>query len=243
MPTPKALSRIAGVVYLVMSGAAFNEFYVLGRLVAPGDAATTADRIRSSATLFRLGFLGDLVTGTLWVVLAMTLYLLLRDVHGQAAGAMVVFAAIGGGMQCFNQLNQYTALTVATGGDYTRAFGRAGADALTALFADMQHNGYVIDAMFFGLWLLPLGYLVAKSGYFPKILGILLVVSCVSYVATLFVLFLVPGSVLGSLLLVPAGLGEFAFMLWLLARGARVPESGDAHTAAPPVTGSTTPVT
>ena len=70
-------------------------------------------------------------------------------------------------------IERFTALTVATDAGYPHALGTSGSDALTLLLVDMQHNGYVIDTLFFGLWLLPLGYLVIRSGYFPKALGVL----------------------------------------------------------------------
>jgi len=114
MTTPKALARTAGVLYLLLAGAAFNEGYVLPRIVKSGDAAATAGTIRASATLFRVGFVGDMVAATCWVLLAMALYLLLNHVHQLAAAAMVTFAVVGATIQYLNQLNQYTALTIAT---------------------------------------------------------------------------------------------------------------------------------
>jgi uncharacterized protein DUF4386 len=192
MTTPKALARTAGVLYLLLAGAAFNEGYVLPRIVKSGDAAATAGHIRASATLFRVGFVGDLVAATCWLLLAMALYLLLNQVHQLAAAAMVIFTAVGPTIQYLNQLNQYTALTIATSDHYTRGFGGAGSDGLTLLFATMQHNGYLIGSMFFGLWLLPLGYLVMKSGYFPKPLGVLLIIGCIAYIASLFTQVLAP---------------------------------------------------
>ena len=90
----------------------------------------------------------------------------------------------------------------------------------------MQHNGYVIDDMFFGLWLLPLGYLVIKPGYFPKVLGVLLVIACFGYLADLFAIFLTPdlGDSVTLFVTVPAAAaGELTFMLWLLVKGVRIP--------------------
>ncbi|OLB81014.1 MAG: hypothetical protein AUI14_04835 [Actinobacteria bacterium 13_2_20CM_2_71_6] len=230
--SPKNLARIAGILYLLLVGAAFNEGFVLSRIVKSGNAQATADNIRSSATLFRLGFLGDLTAATFWLLTAMALYLLLKHVNQLAAAAMVTFAAVGAAIMTLNQLNQYTALTVATGDDYTRAFGRAGSDVLTLVFADMQHNGYLIDEMFFGLWLLPLGYLVIRSGYFPKVLGVLLTVACFGYLAALFTVVLAPdlGTSVTLFVTVPAAAaGELTFMLWLLIKGVRVPDLTGQH--------------
>lgn len=219
---PRTLARIAGVCYLLLIGAAFNEGYVIPHIVSSGDPTATADHIRASVGLFRAGVIGDLLAGTFWVVLAMSLYLLLRHVHQLAAGAMVVFAAVGGGIQVLNQLNQYTALSIATSDSYSHAFGTSGADGLALVFADMQHNGQVIDSIFFGLWLVPLGYLVIRSSYFPKAIGVILIAGAACYIADTFAILGDLGS-LGDFLIIPAGLGELTFLVWLLATGGRLP--------------------
>ena len=227
MPTsPNRLARLAGLLYLLVTAAAFNEGYVLPRTVIAGDATATAEHIRASATLFRLGFLGDLVAGTCWLLTAMALYVLLRHVDRLAAAAMVIFAAVGAAIQCLNQLNQYTALTVATTG---------GPDSVTLMFATMQRHGYVIDEVFLGLWLVPLGYLVIRSGYFPKLLGWLLIVACAGYLIDLFTQVLAPShsGLVATVITYPAGaLGELTFLLWLLVRG--IPASRLAPASLPP---------
>jgi hypothetical protein len=223
--TPRRLARTAGVLYLLLTGAAFNEGYVLPRLVKPGDAAATADNIRTSATLFRVGFVGDLVAATCWVLLAMALYLLLKHVNQLAAAAMVTLTAVGAAVHYLNQLNQYTALSIATSDHYTRAFGEAGSDGLTLLFATVQHDGYLIASMFFGLWLIPLGYLVVKSGYFPKPLGVLLVIGGVAYIASLFTQVLAPtvGTRTTPVFIAIGGAAELCFLAWLLIKAVKVP--------------------
>lgn len=218
---PRTLARIAGVCYLLLIGAAFNEGYVIPHIVSADNPSATADNIRASAGLFRAGVFGDLLAGTFWVVLAMSLYLLLRHVHQLVAGAMVVLAAVGGGIQVLNQLNQYTALTIATSDTYTHAFGRSGANGLALLFAGMQQNGQIVDSIFFGLWLMPLGYLVMKSSYFPRIVGVMLIVGACCYFADSFA---VLGNVpFGGLFIVPAGICELTFLVTLLAKGGRLP--------------------
>jgi Domain of unknown function (DUF4386) len=185
----------------------------------------TADNIRAGATLFRVGFVGDVTGATLWLLTAMALYLLLKHVNQPVAAAMVTFAAVGAAIMILSAGYQYTALTIATSTNYADAFGKPGADALTLLFTGVQHNGYVIDEMFFGLWLLPLGYLVLKSGYFPRILGVLLVIACVGYLTDLYTAFLAPdlGRGVVGFVIALARAGELPFMLWLLVRSARIP--------------------
>ena len=127
---------------------------------------------------------------------------------------------------CLNLLNQFVALSIATGADYSSGFGPAGSDALAMLFADMQHDGYLIAQLFFGLYLLPLGYLVVKSGYVPKVLGVLLAIGCFGDLADLFARFLALGVAesISPFVLAPAAVGELSFMAWLLVKTVRVPE-------------------
>src|SRR5438876_2114073 len=143
MNSPKTLARIAGLLYLLLVSAGFNLVFVLPRIVKEGDAAATADNIRASATLFRVGFVGDVTGATLWLLSAMALYVLLKHVNQLVAAAMVVFTAVGAAIMIASAAYQYTALTIATSSDHTNAFGKPGADALTLLFTALQHHGYV----------------------------------------------------------------------------------------------------
>jgi len=180
-------------------------------------------RVRS---LFRFGFVSDLVQATCFLLMAMALYLLLKHVNKLVASAMVTFVAVSVAIMCLNLLNQFVALSIATGEDYSRVFGPAGSDALAMLFVDMHHDGYLIAQMFFGLWLLPLGYLVVKSGYFPKVLGVMLAIGCLGYLADLFARFLAPtiAESIAAFVLAPAAVGELSFVAWLLVKAVRVPE-------------------
>jgi len=225
MESEKRLARIAGAFYLVVAVfGGFAELVVRAGTVVPGDAAATADNIRGSATLFRWGFMSDLVQATFFLFTAMALYLLLRRVNELVARAMVVIVAVSVAIICLNLLNQYVALQIATG--EASVSGASGADALAGLFADMHAAGYLIAQMFFGLWLLPLGYLVYRSGYFPKVLGVLLAVGTVGYLADLFIHFLAPGIAESIELVVvaPAAVGELSLVVWLLVKGVRVPQ-------------------
>ncbi len=172
MASERRLARIAGLLYLgvaVLGG--FAELYVRDRIVELGDPAATTGNIQASATLFRAGFVADLAQATIFLFTAMALYLLLRGVNELVARAMVVFVAVAVAIMCLNLLNQFTALQLATGET-------AGSAALAGLFAEMHDTGYLIAQIFFGLWLLPLGYLVVRSGWFPKAIGVLLIVGC-----------------------------------------------------------------
>jgi hypothetical protein len=223
MTSDRRLARIAGSLYLVVAVlGGFAELYVRDRIVRLGDAGATADNIRESATLFRAGFAADLVQATFFLFTAMALYLLLRHVDELVARALVVIVAVSVAIICLDLLNQFTALQVATGDAYVSVFGRSGSDALTGLFAGMHHDGYLIAQIFFGLWLLPLGYLVLRSGW--KAIGVLLIVGCFGYLVDTFAQFLAPGvaDTIEAFVVAPAAIGELSFVAWLLVKGVRV---------------------
>jgi Domain of unknown function (DUF4386) len=222
---PTKLARVAGLLYLALDVCGLFGVFARGTVVVTGDPAATADNIRASATLFRLGFVIDLLGGVPFLLLALVLYLLLKHVNQVVAAAMVIFVVVSVAVGSVILLNEYTALTIATGDTYTRAFGEAGADALTLVFAELHHNGYALNALFFGPWLVPLGYLVIKSGYFPKVLGVLLFIGCFSYLALLLTTFLAPEAPGILRALVFGGVGELVFTVWLLVKGVRVPAS------------------
>jgi hypothetical protein len=228
--TPKTLARIAGPLYLLLIVAAAFALSVRSAIVGP-DAAATADNIRASATLFRASFVVDLTANLIYLLTAMALYLLLRHVHGLVAAAMVTLVAVSVAVGSLNLLNDYTALTIATSDAYTRSFGEAGADALALLFAGRSSDGNTLNALWYGPWLVPLGYLVIKSGYFPKALGVLQIVGCFGYLGWLFTTFLAPDAPagIGSALLAVGGIGEGLFILWLVVKGVRLPAAAPAR--------------
>jgi hypothetical protein len=220
MASERRLARTAGSLYLavaVLGG--FAELYVRDRIVELGDPAATAENIRGSATLFRAGFVADLAQATIFLFTAMALYLLLRGVNELVARTMVVFVAVSVAIICLNLLNQFMALQLATGET-------AGSAALAGLFAEMHGAGYLIAQIFFGLWLLPLGYLVVRSGWFPKAIGVLLIAGCFGYLIDTFARFLAPGvsDAIEAFVVTPAAIGELAFVAWLLVKGVRVRE-------------------
>lgn len=193
MNSTRRLARIAGLLYLIVGVCGgFAQFVRIATVYVPGDAATTAQNVVANSGLVRMGFIADLIDATVFVFLAMTLYLLLRHVNMNAAGAMVVLVAIAAAIQALNLVFQFAGLRVATDPSYVGAFGIAGAHALVLLLFDIQHYGYLIDQIFFGLWLVPLGYLAYTSRMFPRALGVLLIAGGACYLVGLLAVFLVP---------------------------------------------------
>lgn len=193
-------------------------------LYVPGDAAATTANVVANAGLVRIGVLANLLQATVFVFLGMTLYLLLRHVHKNAATAMVILVAIAVTIMCLDKVFQFAALRVAGDPSYAAAFGVMGSNALVLLLLDMHNYGYLIAQIFFGLWLVPLGYLAYKSGMFPKALGIVLVVAGVSYLMDMLAAFIVPefGKQIHGFLAIPPTIAEVWMLGYLLWKGVKV---------------------
>ena len=194
MHAPQRLAKIAGVLYLAVGiFGAFAQGFVDLKIYAAGNAAATAGNVVANAGLVRLGVVAHLLDGTCFIFLALTLYILLQHVYTSVARAMVVLVALATGIMCLNAVFEFEGLRVATGAVNLAALGTAGSNALVLLLLDTQHYGTLIAQVFFGLWLVPLGYLAYKSlGMFPKWLGVLLIVGGVCYLVDLLALVLVP---------------------------------------------------
>jgi hypothetical protein len=226
MASPKTLARVAGLFYLLMFGFTFLATGVRSGIVVAGDATATANNIRHSTALFRVGILADLLQITCFLLAFIALYVLLRHANQLAAAAMVVFTAVAVGIFSLNLLNLYTAMNVATDDKYTQVFGATTANLLTALYTSTYANGYLISGIFFGLLLLPLGYLVIKSGYFHVVLGALLILGGIGYFADSFARALIAGYGTGvTILLIPGAIAEMLLTLWLLVFGVRLPKT------------------
>jgi hypothetical protein len=224
--SPKGLARIAGLLYLIVG--IFGGFvlaYVTPMLYVPGDAAASAAKVVANAGLVRFAVLADLLQATVFVFLGMTLYLLLRHVHKNAATAMVILVAIATTIMCLDKVFQFAALRVATDASYALTFGVAGSNALVLLLLDMHNYGYLIAQIFFGLWLVPLGYLAYKSGMFPRALGVVLIVAAAAYLVDIIAAFLSPdlGKAIHPILAAPPAIAEIWMLGYLLIFGVRTP--------------------
>ena len=220
----KRLARIAGLLYLIVAVfGAFAHAFVRGKVYAPGDAAATAEKVLANADLVRIGVVADLFQVTVFVFLAMTLSRLLRHASRNAASTMVVLVAIDTAIVCLNMVFQVAGSLIATEESYVRAFGTGGANALVLLMFDMQHYGYLIAQIFFGLWLFPLAYLVKKSGMFPKLLSTLLMAGGACYLVGTLAEFLVPsvGDAIKGFIYIPPILAEVWILIYLLVKGVR----------------------
>ena len=230
MSPRKRLARIAGAFYLLVGiFGGFAEGFVDPKLHIAGNAAATAGNVVANADLVRMGVVAHLVDGVFFALTAMTLYLLLNHVHKNAARSMVLFVAIAVGMICLNAVFLFEGMQVATDPSYVTAFGVAGSSGLVMVLLDIQHYGTLAAQVFFGLWLAPLGYLVYRSGLFPKALGVVLVLATVSYLADSLTAFLLPAFELQAkpLLIVAPLVGEIGMVMYLLVKGVKSGHQAD----------------
>ncbi len=223
MQSTKRLARTAGLYYLVVAVLGAFAHIVRAQVYVAGDAVTTAARVVENADLVRYSFAADLVQATFLVFVVMTLYRLLHHVGKDVARAMVVFVVIAVAIICLNMVHQLGALLVATDPSYAAAFGVDGADALVYLLLDLQHHGYLVAQIFFGLWLFPLGLLGWRSGMFPRPIAALLVVASTAYLLDVALQFLVPdlAATVNPGLVALFVLAECSLLVFLLAKGVK----------------------
>ncbi len=174
-------ARMAGLLYFIyIVTTIFADVIGRSRLIVFGDAAATANNIMASEWLFRLSFVSDLVSIVFFLLAAWALYVLLKSVNKDLALLFWLLNLGGVVVYSINLLNQFAALLLLSGADYLKVFQADQLQAAAMFFLNLYQNGYWISQIFFGAWLFPLGYLVFKSGFLPRILGIVLMVHCVN---------------------------------------------------------------
>ena len=247
--SPLVYAKVAGLLWLIIAiMGPFAEFFVRQGLIVPGDVAKTAENIVASESLFRAGFASDLVVFVIEVVLAAVLYVLLRPVSRTLALVMSFARLAMTTILGLNLLNMFTALQLLTGPEYATAFEKGQLQAMAFVFLNAQRYGYALGMVFFGLHLAVLGYLVYRSGFLPRILGLLSVVAALGYLANSFTVFLLPqyAETLAVVVVVAAVMGELPLAVWLLIKGVnverwhrRAPSSTTPSAPSPTTSGTT----
>jgi hypothetical protein len=167
--SPLMMARIAGLLYLlVVPLGIFGSLYVPSRLIVSEDAARTADNLTAYESLFRLGIVSDLLAPIVLILVVPALYQLLKPVNKTMALLMVMFLLVGSSIASLNKLNQFASLLLLSDADYLKVFTTNQLQALAFLFLRLHNRGGTIAAIFWGLWLFPMGYLVFKSGFLPR---------------------------------------------------------------------------
>jgi hypothetical protein len=225
MDTSKKTARIAGLFYLVvvLSGL-FHLLYVPGKLINWQSPATTLQNIIANETMFRLSLLAGCICYTAFLFLPLVLYKLLSPVNKTHAVAMAALALLSVPLSFVNLLNKFAVLTLISKPEYAVA----PPGLATQVMQQLQYysNGNLVASLFWGLWLLPFGWLVYRSGFLPKVLGVLLMAGCIGYVVNFVGELVFPAgykqSGIESWISIPGGLGEIGTCLWLLIMGVKL---------------------
>src|SRR5580658_8869585 len=221
--------RLAGLLYVLTSIVGFFAMgYVPGKLIVDGNAAATASNIAAHEMLFRLGIAGGLIGQAGFIFVAWALYDLFKGVNQRQAALMVILIVVQVPIAFLNELNSIAALVLVRGADFLSIFEKPQREALAMLFLNLHDRGFVLAEVFWGLWLFPLGLLVYRSRFLPRFLGVWLALAGFAWLILSLTGVLMP-QYAGKVYIYsqPAIVGEIAFMLWLVIRGAK-PQAVDA---------------
>jgi hypothetical protein len=221
MNSPQKNARTAACVFLIIfcQGMA-SELFIRPAIIVPENAAATVSNIIASGSLFRLSLVSDLIRQLFMLLLLLLLYKLLKPVNKTIASLMLIFGLVSVPISMLNELNHIVVLLLSSSAEYLTAFKADQLNALVMLFLELRKYGTYIPQVL-SLWVLFLGYLVFKSGFLPRILGILLMLGGLCYTVQAVLFFLFPN--FEALMLgLFAFIGEVLFYLWLLIMGVNV---------------------
>lgn len=219
---PNKTARIAGLLYIPPWILSLVAIFLREDLIVSGDAATTAHNISASKSVFSLSVTMDLIVQVVFIFLVLYLYQLLKPVSKNQAVVMVVLFLVSVPIAMLNAVNHFAALLVSSGPDYLSLLPAGQLQALVPFFLELNEVGMNIASIFWGLWLFPLGYLVFKSEFLPKLLGIYLMISCFGYLIDFVTFFFIPD--FGVSVNMITGWAELILCLWLLIKGVNVEE-------------------
>jgi len=196
------------------------------KLIVEGNATATASNILASEMLFRISIVSELVGAVAFIFLAITLYRLFNGVNKTHASLLVAFILVASAIMFVIVLNEIAALALFHGADYLAVFQQQQRDAQAMLFLQLHDQGVIVVSIFWGLWLYPFGVLILRSGFLPRILGVLLIAACFGYVGNALTLLLVPSyapavDLMTAVYVVLAAAGEGSTQLYLLIKGVK----------------------
>jgi len=225
MTSKKKQARFAGLLYLMgVPTSIFSLFFVPSTLIVSGDAATTIQNIKASELLYRSGIYIGLLSGLIYLLVALALYRLLKEVSESQATLMVAFVVIAVAASFANSFNELAVLIILSEPDFLSAFDPVQQEGFAYLFVRLQSHGVQIIQIFWGLWLIPMGILVYRSGFIPKIIGISVWLAAFGYLMSNFTFMLLP-QYKATLSPIITGLEmlELPIIFWLVIVGARTP--------------------
>lgn len=220
----KKQSRIAALLYFINClPAPFALLYVPSVLVVRGDAAATANNVRDSEALLRLGMAVELFSSTVVIFAVLAFYHLFKRVSQKHSMAFLILMLLSVPISYLNVLNDLAAITFARGPAFlSSVFDKVQLDALSFFFLRLHNQGIILAQIFWGLWLFPFGIAVMRSGFIPRFVGIAAMIAGGGYVFTSSVSLFLPAFAQWGQLGMLLGIGELA-ILWMLIWGAKEP--------------------
>src|SRR5512133_1355197 len=225
--SPQVYARIGGLAYLItiVLGAA-QELFIRGRIIVPGNAAATAVNLKSMESLWRFGIASEMFLGICTIVLTVVMYVLLKPVNRDLALLATFFSLVAIAVEAAYSLQLVEAMYPLGNAAYIKAFTPEQLYAMSSLSLRAHSDGFGIALLLFGCFFPIAGYLIFKSGYFPKAIGILYVIPGLSYLTSSFALILAPAFASRFYFVIagPALIGELSLCLWLLIKGVNIPK-------------------
>jgi hypothetical protein len=219
--SPNYYARIGGLAYLfIIIAGATGELFIRNTLLVQGNAAATANNIAASPLLWRIGIVGDLLMHVCDLIVAIVYYKLLRPVNKDLALLAVFFGLIQTAVLVANKMNMMMPLLLENA-DYLKAFTPEQLQAWAYLSVKAHGYGFGIGLIFFGFECLIDGYLIFKTGYLPKVLGVMIQIAGVCYLINSFAAILAPklANQISPAILLPPFVGELSICLWLIFKG------------------------
>jgi hypothetical protein len=213
---PRFMARLAAAFYMLESGASvFGQLAIPGRLVVRGDAAATASNILANEPVFRLAIAAALLAVAFHIVDAVLFYYLLKPVSRSFSLLAAFFLLAASGIQAFAGLLQVGAVVALTGGHSFSAFSVEQLQAIALMLLNWNVQSYNTYLVFFGFWCIVIGYLIFRSTFLPRILGVGMALAGLGYTPYLYpplANYLFPYNLV-------LGVGELTLVLWLLIVG------------------------
>lgn len=222
---PQWYARIAGALYLfIIIAGGSAEFFIRGKLIVAGDALATANNIISSSLLWRIGILADLLMQVCDLPVMLVFYLFFRSVNKHLALLNLLFNLIQTAVLVANKLNLVIVMSLLGNGEYLKTIGPDQLHSLAYVYLNLHDYGFAIGLIFFGFVCLMEGYLIYKSTFLPKFIGILMGIAGICYLTNSFAGILAPklASALFPTILMPCLIAELTLSLWLIVKGVNV---------------------
>lgn len=219
---PVALARLGGAFYLVIIAAGiFGEAFVRGTLLVPDDMVATAQRIQESMFLWRLSLVTEWVLVLCATALAYVFYTLLKKANRELAIAALTFNVVAIAIEAANRFNLFSVLILLNNPAYITALGEKQVYANIELALQGYSYGFGASLAVFGVECLMIGYLVYRSQFLPRFIGVMMGIAGICYLTNTFIMLISPSlsSLIFPAILIPCFVAELSFALWLLIRG------------------------